>query len=197
MKHWITRLHDVLARGKIKCLAKTYAPWVPPGTTVLDIGCGNGAISKGVANLLSLSVTGCDRDSYLQHNLPYVPMSREDVIPFGTKSFDTVMFNDVLHHTSKKNQEALLKEAIRVAKRNIVIFEAKPALRTVLFDTLINKIYHPSMPLPLTFRPAQEWQNLFRLFPVECTSIQVLRPFFSPFPRLAFNLKIFGNHLRG
>lgn len=139
-------IHERLAKSKINCIAKTYSRWIPRGTNALDIGCGNGVVANGLKNSLSISITGCDREQYLLYDIPYFPMKREDILPFDTASFDTVMFNDILHHTAEKNQKELLKEAVRVAKRNIVVFEANPTMMTYISDYLINKFI--IMPCP-------------------------------------------------
>lgn len=182
-------ISNLLYRNKSKLLAKTYAHWIAKGSTVLDVGCGDGIITEHLGNRFSLRITGCDIKKYLLRPITYVHMNQDDTLPFRAASFETVMFNDALHHTSKPNQIRLLKEAVRVTKNNILIFEAIPTLTTYIFDYLMNRLSQPLVDVPLTFRTKSEWIDAFDTLPVRITGKIVPRPWFSPFPHIAFELK--------
>lgn len=179
----------LLVHNKSKLLAETYTPWITRNSSVLDVGCGNGIVSQHLADHFSLRVTGCDVKQYLLRPIIYVHMNRESELPFKSSAFDTIMFNDALHHTRKENQIHLLEEAVRVAKKNILIFEALPTLSTYVFDYLMNRLSQPLVDVPLTFRTKKEWNDVFHTLPVRVTVTVVPRPWFSPFPHIAFELK--------
>jgi SAM-dependent methyltransferase len=84
------------------------------------------------------------------------------VIPHADKSFDTVIFIDVLHHTN--DPMLLLKEAIRVARKCIIIkdhnregFAADPLLR--LMDWMGNA--PNGVALPYNYWSPQQWRTAF------------------------------------
>jgi methionine biosynthesis protein MetW len=99
---------------------------VPPGSRVLDLGCGEGALldllcrergcsGYGIeisdANLLACAKRGVD---VIQLNLD------EGLSMFGDDSFDVVLQIDTLQHL--RNAETMLRETARVGKLGIVAF---------------------------------------------------------------------------
>lgn len=98
------------------------------GKKVLDIGLGMGTLSVNLRNLGYL-VVGVDvDDTSLYPDLKPIIYDGYDM-PFGNNQFDTSICICVLHHC--KDQEMVLREAMRVSKRLIVIE-----------DTFRNKIEH-------------------------------------------------------
>jgi SAM-dependent methyltransferase len=91
------------------------------GQTILDLGCGYGAYSIAIMKE-GRSCVGCDINiQYLKtavsSGLPVV--AAEGTLPFPDKSFDTVLLFEVIEHVP--SIEALLKEAFRVARRNVLV----------------------------------------------------------------------------
>ncbi|AEG94921.1 methionine biosynthesis protein MetW [Ramlibacter tataouinensis] len=107
-------------------LMQTIARMVPPGSRVLDLGCGDGALlhllqrergcsGYGVeiadANVLACVRRGVD---VIQLNL------EEGLAMFDDDSFDVVLQIDTLQHL--RNAETMLRETARVGKVGIVAF---------------------------------------------------------------------------
>jgi len=91
------------------------------GKTILDLGCGYGAYSLALAGEGRECVGGDVNMTYLASasvsGLPVVAV--DAVLPFPDRSFDTVMLLEVVEHVPKL--EAILKEAFRVARRNVLV----------------------------------------------------------------------------
>ncbi len=91
------------------------------GVSVLDLGCGFGAYS-GVLLSDGVRCVGCDINfEYLRkattQGLPVVNV--DSVLPFGDRTFDSVMIFEVLEHVP--DVQAVLREAFRVARKNVLI----------------------------------------------------------------------------
>jgi SAM-dependent methyltransferase len=106
-------------------------------------------------------ITGID---VLIRDHTHIPVMKFDgtTIPFPDRSFDTVVFVDVLHHTD--DPALLLREAARVARNTILIkdhtldgFAAGATLR--FMDRIGNRRYNVA--LPYNYWPKQEWLNTF------------------------------------
>ncbi len=104
-------LHEKLVFGRrARVLAEELAKAIPDeGSTVLDVGCGDGTIDILVKQRrLDLNITGVD---VLLRPASRIPVRKFDGqhLPFPDQSFDVVMFVDVLHHTN--DPAILLREA--------------------------------------------------------------------------------------
>ena len=91
------------------------------GQRILDLGCGYGAYSLALLKE-GRSCVGCDVNlQYLKKaaasGLPAV--AAEGPLPFSDKSFDTVLLFEVIEHVPPI--EAILKEAFRVARKNVLV----------------------------------------------------------------------------
>jgi SAM-dependent methyltransferase len=91
------------------------------GPSILDFGCGFGAYSAALARE-GTNCIGCDINfDYLKGALSAgVPaVAVDSILPFGDRSFDSVLLLEVIEHVP--NLEGLLKEAFRVARRNVLV----------------------------------------------------------------------------
>ena len=147
---------------RVRVLARELSALLPANGQVLDVGCGDGLLAalmqKEKPNVV---ITGID---VLVRDHTHIPVVKFDgtTIPFPDRSFDTVVFVDVLHHTN--DPVWLLREATRVARNTIVIkdhtldgFAAGPTLR--FMDRIGNRRYNVA--LPFSYWPKQEWLNVF------------------------------------
>ncbi|MHC4985339.1 MAG: methyltransferase domain-containing protein [Planctomycetota bacterium] len=118
---WITRRHQKMVfPRRVRRLTEALAEMLPPDcTTLLDIGCGDGTIAKGVADRREgLSPFGVD---VLARPEVAIPMEVFDGkrLPFDDDHFDAAMIVDVLHHCDDAN--IMLAEAARVSRRMVLI----------------------------------------------------------------------------
>lgn len=177
-------LHEkILFSGRCNALVANLANFFPDDeiNTILDVGCGDGRIAQAIherkPNLQFLGLEVMARETCsIKHTL-----YDGHHLPFEDKSFDYVMFVDVLHHTH--NIEQLLSEANRVAKKGIVIKDhnANNILDYWLLaiaDWVGNWPY--GVHLPYNFKSPQEWGTIFEKLNIQPAQKQTkfkLHPF--------------------
>jgi len=148
---------------RVNVLAGTIAKLLPPSTTILDVGCGDGLIDKLILSQRpGITITGCD---VLIRNFTHIPVLElnGNELPFENKSFDLTMFVDILHHTASPS--SLLDEAKRVSRRGIIIKDhimnrifAEKLLR--IMDQAGNARY--SVNLPYNYWAQSKWMGEFK-----------------------------------
>ena len=144
------------------------APWVSPGLEVLDLGSGTGRISRWLARRVGIRPTLADVTEFGNRvgSFPYLLLRDPFSVPVPDDAFDAVMLLFVLHHVDGwEDQERLLREAVRVARRRLLILEDTPtsaADRTlnVAWDWALN-LRH-GVPKPFSFRTVEAWRGVFR-----------------------------------
>lgn len=159
----LERIHarHVLGR-RAQVLSRQVAELLPRGARLLDVGCGDGLIAALVGRARpDVHVAGVD---VLVRGQTWIDVQAFDGhrLPFADRSFDAVMFVDVLHHTQDPME--LLAEAVRVARDVVVLKDhlcdgwgATPTLR--LMDRVGNCRYDVS--LPYNYWPRRRWQEAF------------------------------------
>jgi len=156
-------LHGKLVfNRRIHVLAKWLAEEIPRGAMVLDVGCGDGNIAQLLLEARpDIQIEGIDVSVRPTTHIPVTQFDGK-TIPFPDKSFDTVMFVDVLHHTN--DPTVLLAEARRVARAAVILKDhcrdgvlANSTLR--LMDWVGNA--HHGVVLPYNYWREAQWRETF------------------------------------
>jgi SAM-dependent methyltransferase len=164
VKTLLDYLHGRLVFGRrVQVLAELLSHLIPPGATVLDVGCGDGRIAYEIMQRQpTVTITGID---VLVRPKCHIPVQRFDgvTIPFADDTFDLVMFVDVLHHTT--DPLLLVTESSRVARKYLLLkdhlrqgFMARTTLR--LMDWVGN--FSKGVVLPYNYLAPAEWGRIYQ-----------------------------------
>jgi 2-polyprenyl-3-methyl-5-hydroxy-6-metoxy-1,4-benzoquinol methylase len=93
-----------------QAMVRRYLDALPPGTQVLDAGCGEGILVDDYAG--RLAIEGVD----LHYSSPRVRAGSLTALPFPPASFDRALCLDVLEHVPPAEQRAALGELARVLR---------------------------------------------------------------------------------
>jgi SAM-dependent methyltransferase len=176
---------SITQKKRAKIISATYKQWDIAGKRVLDIGCGNGVVTKILARELNLDIWGTDVLDYRKTDLPFKIMPDEMSLPFDDLSFDYVMYNDVLHHV--RDPESLIREGKRVGKR-LLVFEDRETFLLKIVDIGLNLFYSTQMACPLNFKTREEWCRVFKKAKLGYETGNILYPAWYPFRHEAFIL---------
>lgn len=146
-------------------VVRRLAPQLEEGQSVLDVGSGTGLIARRLARTAGVRPTLCDVVDYNLVDFPYVKLDDPLRLPAGDRSYDVVMMNFVLHHMERwDDQLTMVEEAMRVARRRVLILEDTPFhaidhVFNIAWDWVLN-VRH-GVPTPFTFRSIAEWVSVF------------------------------------
>ncbi len=108
---------------------------IAEGSSVLDIGCGTGILCfalkeqkhcRAVGLDLSLRMLEFARKSNPFQDVTFVHKDATDLSTFGDHSFDYATMLMIMHELPRPQQIRILTEALRVAKKAIIIDSAAP-----------------------------------------------------------------------
>lgn len=109
----------VIHPSRIQNLSRGLGEMLLPGSSLLDVGCGDGRLADLLRERCRLGVVeGAD---VLVRDDVATPVRQFDGrhLPWPDRSWDYVMAVDVLHHAA--DQRALLGDMLRVARRAVVL----------------------------------------------------------------------------
>ena len=107
-------------------LMESIARLVPPGSRVLDLGCGDGALLAHLRDTRACTGYGVEIDdakvhACLKRGVNVLQLNLEDGLNmFGDDAFDVVLQIDTLQHL--RNAETMLRETARVGRSGVVAF---------------------------------------------------------------------------
>ena len=154
--------HRYVHAHRVRVLCAQISKMIPRRASVLDVGCGDGLLANMIQRMRpDARIEGID---VLPRRVSHIGVTVFDgeKMPFPDRSFDVVMFVDVLHHT--EDPTVLLREAVRVARQRLVIKDhllkglwARPLLR--FMDTVSNESY--GVHLPYNYWAEDRWRETF------------------------------------
>lgn len=131
------------------------AQWIPPGSRVLDLGCGNGDLLAYLQTQCQCSGYGVEIDdtkvqACLQQGVNVLQFNLNDGLAiFEDNSFDVVLQIDTLQHL--RNTETMLRETARVGRMGIIAFPN--------FAHWPNRLRVLQGHMPVTKRLPYQWYN--------------------------------------
>jgi SAM-dependent methyltransferase len=162
----LKRAHGGAVHGRrVRVLAEALAPKIPAGSSVLDIGCGDGTLAGLVMRRNpSVSIRGIE---FAPRPDCLIECAAFDgaTIPHPADSFDVCMFVDVLHHAPDAQGIArLLSEACRVSRRYVLIkdhlSESFFDFKTLQFMDWVGNRPH-GVVLPYNYQSRAQWNSFF------------------------------------
>ncbi len=151
---------------RIHSIIESFATAIAPHSRIVDIGAGKGLLALEMARRLSAQVTLLDVAQYNQTDLP-MSVCDSRALAFAGDSFDYAILSFVLHHCRKP--EAILREALRVARQVIVVEnDVRGPLRGIV-TRLVDSwpaIQYGTPPCYVA-RSRADWLKMFQQFPVE------------------------------
>jgi len=128
---------------------------VPPGSRVLDLGCGDGALLALLQSTRACTGYGVEIDdakvlACMRRGVNVLQLNLEDGLTmFGDDAFDVVLQIDTLQHL--RNAETMLRETARVGRLGVVAFPN--------FAHWVNRLHVLRGRMPVTKRLPYEWYD--------------------------------------
>ena len=159
----LNKVHEKLVfNRRVNVIASQFIKLIPQNAYVLDVGCGSGLIDKLIMNHRpDIKIVGID---VLLRPETHIKVTLFDgkSIPFKAKTFDAMIFIDVLHHIDQPFDT--LKEAKRVSKGLILIkdhaMDGFLAKATLTFMDWVGNAHH-GVRLPYNYWSNMQWKSNF------------------------------------
>lgn len=178
----VGQLHGSLVfKRRVKVIATQLAAMIPPGSRLLDVGCGDGSL----AALLTQLVPGLTVQGVEVHARPDCAIECRlydgKHLPFPDGSFDVCLFVDVLHHTM--DLEIICRDASRVTGKYVLIKDhlSENALDawTLRFMDWVGNSPH-GVALPYNYLSQVRWSRLFDAAGLEPVKTEHKLPLYRP-----------------
>lgn len=184
------RIFSKIYERAAKKMCQDCKNFIPKGSRILDLGCGSGIVTKTLGNFFESLVTGVDIKDSRVVNIPFRIIDGKN-LPFRENEFDISFISYVLHHA--EDWTALLKEAKRVTKDRILIYED---LAEGKISDFICKIHGKSFNYFLQkndeerkFLDSRKWKEIFEESGLKLISEKKVSSLFSPVKKKLFVLE--------
>lgn len=154
--------HRWIFQRRIEVLSAVLAEMIPPGVSVLDVGCGDGNIGNLIRQKQpGVAVHGLEVMARPTCAIEY-SLFDGTRIPYEQGAFDVCLFVDVLHHSD--DLALLLREAARVSRRYVLVKDhlcnnAADHATLRFMDWVGNRPH--GVRLPYNYKNRREWDALF------------------------------------
>lgn len=137
--------------------------FIQKGSKILDLGCGSGIMGETLKNFFDAELLGVDIKDKRVVDIPFRIIDGEN-LPLKENEFEICFISYVLHHT--KNPQRILREAKRVSRDKIIIYEDLPEgflskFRCYLHRRIYN-FFWGNIGEKFKFKTQQEWEELFK-----------------------------------
>lgn len=155
-------LYSRWGERRVGKITKILLPYIPTNASILDVGCGDGSLAQSLKKKLpNIQITGIDTLKRENEKIKVILYDGKN-IPFESESFDYLMLITVLHHCD--DYLPVLKEAKRVAKKGIIIFDHQyknrfEYLMLCLIDIPGNIPF--GVYTPFNFKTRKQWLDMF------------------------------------
>lgn len=135
------------------------------GSTVLDLGSGNGMLAETIRAKTSKKVIPMDVVDYSTVEHDTIIYNQGDPVPLDDNAVDTTILYLVLHHS--QDPLHLLNEAKRVTKHRVIIMEGyadnpKSFHTNCFLDWFLNRVsVGEDINLPFNFLTIETWRKIF------------------------------------
>jgi len=154
--------HERVFDRRVRVLVSHLSQLLSIGAAVLDVGCGDGTISRLLMHERpDLKVEGVD---VLVRPNARIQVREYDgrELPYTSASFDEVIVVDVVHHAN--DPDLLVRELERVARKAVIIkdhnLEGVAAFQTLRFMDWVGNDRH-GVSLPYNYWSPERWREAF------------------------------------
>ena len=166
-------------------------PYIKDKDRVLDLGAGSGKVAEHILGKKDVKMTLLDvTDKYKDTNLE-IELYDGEKIPYKSNYFDCVLIVFTLHHCEEP--DLVLREAARVTKNKILVFEDKVDGKIGFF---LLEIWHTAVSFLIgeglfySFRSDKAWKRKFEKLDLIIKEVKELRaPFYKPTKQILYVLR--------
>jgi len=164
--------------------------FIDQNSKILDLGCGSGLAGREFQKFFKADLTGIDVVDIRVEKIPFMLFDGLN-IPFTDNHFDYILISYVLHHA--KDPISLLREARRVARKRIIIYED---LVEGWMSELFCKIHGLTFSYLFqdkkeskNFKKEKDWKNIFEDLKLKIVFEKRVSPILFPVDKKLFILE--------